>query len=291
MRGAALALFVLAAAAIALTLLWTMQRRLIYFPFGPVPAPGEVGLGQAESVRFPTSDGLELRAWFVAAEGPAHATVLVLPGNAGNRAYRAPLAASLVPHGYHVLLLDYRGYGGNPGQPGERGLAADARAARAYLAGRRGVDASRLVYFGESLGTAVAVGLAAEHPPAALVLRSPFTSLVDVGRHHYPILPVRLLLRDRFDAIRAIGAVRAPLLVVVGGRDEIIPPELSRGLYAAATGPRQLVELPAARHNDYELLAGERMIQAVVSFLREHVGRLGNATPPDPRFARRVDHL
>ena len=100
-----------------------------------------------------------------------------------------------------MLLFDYRGYGDSAGSPDERGLALDARAARRYLLSRPDVDAARLVYFGESLGAAVAVELAAEHPPAALVLRSPFTSMADVGSYHYPILPVRLLLRDRYAAI------------------------------------------------------------------------------------------
>jgi fermentation-respiration switch protein FrsA (DUF1100 family) len=128
------------------------------------------------------------------------------------------LAAALQRHGFQVLLVDYRGYGGNPGVPSKNGLAADGRAARAYLAGRPGVDLSRLVYFGESLGTAVAVDLAVEHPPAALVLRSPFTTMGDLGQHHYPFLPVGLLLQDRFAAIDQIQRIRVPLLVIAGVR-------------------------------------------------------------------------
>lgn len=261
---------VLAAGVVAavLVLAWTMQRRLMYFPMGGVPAVDETALSHIENVTFETADGLRLHAWFVAASGPSpRPAVVVFSGNAGNRAYRAPLAAALHRHGFHVLLVDYRGYGGNPGTPTQSGLVADGRAAREYVVGRADVDSSRLVYFGESLGTAVAVDLAVDHLPAALILRSPFTSMGDVGQHHYPFLPVRLLLRDRFAAIDQIPRIRVPLLVIAGGNDRIVPIEHSRRLYDAANEPKTLVVIPNADHNDYELLAGDEMIQAIVRFL------------------------
>jgi fermentation-respiration switch protein FrsA (DUF1100 family) len=255
--------------AAVLVLIWMMQRRFIYFPTSSVPSPSEIGLTDVEPVTFETIDGLTLSGWFFAASGPSpRVTVLVLNGNAGNRAHRGPLAAALQRHGFQVLLADYRGYGGNPGTPSKNGLAADARAARAYLAGRPDVDPSRLVYFGESLGTAVAVDLAVEHAPAALILRSPFTSLGALGQHHYQFLPVRLLLRDRFAAIDQIRGIRAPLLVIAGGHDRIVPIDNSRRLYEAAMTPKTLLVLPDADHNDYELLAGDTMIQAMVRFLQ-----------------------
>ncbi len=255
--------------AAVLALIWTMQRRLMYFPSGDVPAPSEIGLTGVEPVAFETGDGLGLSGWFFAASGPSpRVTVLVFNGNAGNRAHRVPLAAALHRHGLQVLLIDYRGYGGSPGAPSENGLALDGRAARAYLARRSDVDPSRLVYFGESLGTAVAVNLAVEHAPAALVLRSPFTSMGDLGAHHYPFLPVGLLLRDRFDAIDQIQRIRVPLLVIAGGRDRIVPIDNSRRLYDAAAAPKTLLVLPDADHNDEELLAGDEMIQAIVRFLQ-----------------------
>jgi fermentation-respiration switch protein FrsA (DUF1100 family) len=258
-----------AVVAAVLALIWMMQRRLMYFPMAGVPAAEDIGLRDVEPVTFETADGLRLHGWFVAASGATpRVTVVVFNGNAGHRAYRAPLAAALRRHGLQVLLLDYRGYGGNPGTPTEQGFAADSRAARAYVAGRPDVDPSRIVYFGESLGTAVAVGLAVEHPPAALVLRSPFTSMADVGQHHYPFLPVRLLLRDRFAAIDQIPLVGAPLLVIAGGRDRIVPLEHSRRLYDAAAAPKTLLVIPGADHNDDELLAGDQMIQAIVRFLQ-----------------------
>jgi uncharacterized protein len=265
MRIAAIAIVFVA---VLLVLIWTLQRRMIYFPLGHVPAPGEGGPAHVEPVRFTTADGLELHGWFLPVAGTTpRTTVIVFNGNAGNRAYRIELADALHHHGLQVLLMDYRGYGGNPGIPTERGLSADARAARAYVARRPDVDASRLVYFGESLGAGVAVDLASEHPPAALVLRSPFTSLADVGRYHYPFLPVRLLLRDRFPSLDRIRRIESPLLVIAGDRDRIVPPEHSRRLFDAAAGPKELLVVAGADHNDIELLAGNEMIAAIVRFI------------------------
>ena len=172
---------------------------------------------------------------------------------------------------FNVLLFDYRGYGGNGGAPTEPGLVADARAARAYLLGRADVDASRLVYFGESLGSAVAVTLAAEHGPVAMVLRSPFTSLVDVGRVHYPFLPVTALLRDRFASLDAIRDVRCPVLVIAGDRDRIVPVGQSRRLYDAVRAPKDLVIIAGADHNDPALGGGEEMMAVVVRFLSKNI--------------------
>ena len=199
--------------------------------------------------------------------------MIVFNGNAGNRAYRAPLAAALRSHGFSVLLFDYRGFGDSGGSPTEPGLYDDARAVRRYLASRSDVRADRLVYFGESLGTAVAVRLAVEHPPAAVILRSPFTSLVDVGRLHYPILPVGWLLRDRYSSIDAIAGVRSPVLIVAGDRDRIVPLELSRRLFERTPEPRELVVVRGADHNDAALADGSQLIDAVHSFVEAHGSR------------------
>ncbi|MEO5742802.1 MAG: alpha/beta fold hydrolase, partial [Vicinamibacterales bacterium] len=195
-------------------------------------------------------------------------TLIVFNGNAGNRAFRAPLADALARANLAVLLFDYRGFGGNPGSPSEEGLKIDARAARDYVVSRAGGDRRPLVYFGESLGTAVAAELAVEYPPAALILRSPFTSMTDVGAHHYAPLPVRWLLRDRYPTIERIARVNAPLLVIGGDADRIVPIAQTRRVYDAAQDPKTLIVISGADHNDHTLLAGREIIGGVLQFLQ-----------------------
>jgi fermentation-respiration switch protein FrsA (DUF1100 family) len=246
-------------------LTWLLQRNLIYFPARQLepPPPG------VRQVSFTTADGLELGGWFFPTEGPDGRAVLVFNGNAGNRSHRAPLAGALPDRGWSVLLFDYRGYGGNPGSPSEEGLGKDAEAAVSWLAAQEDLDADRIAYFGESLGAGVAAALAIERPPAALVLRSPFTSLADVGGVHYPFLPVGALLRDRFPVIDHIRAYDGPVLVIWGNADSIVPPEQSRAVAEAARRSDH-VEIAGAGHNDPALLNGEELVEAVVGFLDEH---------------------
>jgi fermentation-respiration switch protein FrsA (DUF1100 family) len=273
---------VLGLVVLVLVILWAGQRWMIYFPERHVPSLHVVGLPTGEPIAFSTEDDLRLEGWFVhPAAPPTGQTVIVFNGNGGNRAYRASLAAALARAGHAVLLFDYRGYGGNPGLPSERGLQRDARAALDAVISRQDVDAHRIVYFGESIGTGVAVRLASERPPHALILRSPFTSLADVGRHHYPFLPVSWLLRDRFASIDHIATVRAPLLVIGGTGDQIVPFELTERLYEAAAEPKWLVTIEGADHNDNALLDGQPVMTAVVTFL-DRVGALGPQAAAGP---------
>jgi fermentation-respiration switch protein FrsA (DUF1100 family) len=246
----------------------TLQRSLIYLPQGEPTGPAAHAVPGADDVTLTTADGLELGAWYVPAEA-GRPTVLVANGNAGHRGLRAPLATALGQHGLGVLLFDYRGYAGNPGSPSEDGLADDARAARAFLVEQAGVPSAALIYFGESLGAGVVVRLADEHPPAVLVLRSPFTSLADVGRVHYPFLPVRTLLRDRYPVLDTIPRIDVPTVVVLGTSDTVIPPEQSRAVASAAPRLWLLVEIPGADHNDPALLNGRQLVKAVVDVARE----------------------
>jgi uncharacterized protein len=271
MTGVATGTGVLAVGAVlALAVVWSQQRRFVYFPHPAVVPPAAGVLPGGEEVEFGTEDGLRLRGWFVPGQDGDGGAVLVCNGNGGNRAMRAPLAAALSRAGLSVLLFDYRGYGGNPGSPSEAGLAADARAAQEWLATRAGVDPRRIAFFGESLGAAVALGLARERSPAALVLRSPFTSLADVARVHYPWLPVRLLLAERYPSLDRVRDLDSPLLVVAGERDRIVPAAQSRRLYEAAPEPKRFVLVPRADHNDEALLAGDLLIDAVLGFLNDH---------------------
>lgn len=251
---------------LVLTLAYVFQRSLIYLPTGgPVPRAGDV-LPGARDVRLTTADGLTLGAWYVPATGPDLGyTVLVANGNGGNRTYRASLAEALRAEGFSVLLFDYRGYGGNPGDPTEAGLALDVRAARDYLVARTSQD--RLIYFGESLGGGVVAELAVEHPPAGLLLRSPYTELADTAAEHYPFLPVRLLLKDRFPVVEHVRRIRVPTVVVYGTGDSIVPPEQSRAVADAAAGPVTVVELRDADHNDPVLVTGDRVVGAVVDLV------------------------
>jgi hypothetical protein len=263
-----LAAIVIAAGAAVLLAFWAGQRSLMYLPSGDVVTPDDAGLGAAEAVRLRTEDGLELGAWFApAASTPARGTVIVFNGNAGNRSYRATLGARFVQAGFGVLLFDYRGYGGNPGSPSEDGLAADARAARHYLTTRADVDPARVIYFGESLGAGVAVALALERAPAVLVLRSPFSSALDVGRFHYPWLPVGWILKDRFLSIDRMPRITSPALFIAGDRDRIVPASQTRALFDAARGPKALMVLPGADHNDEDLAEGPQIIARVVAFV------------------------
>lgn len=251
------------AAVAVVALVWALQRQLIYLPSQDVPAPPP----PVEKVSFATEDGLELAAWFIRPLSDPSATLIVFNGNAGNRSNRLPLGTALADSGHAVLLVDYRGYGGNPGSPSESGLAKDARAALAYLQSRDDVDPRRIVYFGESLGAGVATALAAEEPPAALVLRSPFPSLVAVARVHYRFLPVSLLLRDRYPLRDQISEVPAPVMVILGTADDIVPPGLSRDVYGAVSEPKTLLTIDGVGHNSFELLSGEEMIDGITSFL------------------------
>lgn len=262
-RAVSYAIVVIAGLALALVLLWFLQRSLIYFPFGTPPDPAAVGLRDTDVMTIATEDGEMLQGWFVKGGEVPRGTVIVFNGNAGNRAYRADLARALRERGFAVLLFDYRGYGGSTGRPSEQGLAADARAIVAYVASRGDVDPRRIVYFGESLGAGVAVGLAVETPPAALVLRSPFTSLGDVGQLHYPFLPVTRLLRDKYPSLDRIGRVACPIAVIAGDRDGIIPIAQSRAIYDAAREPKTWTVIQGADHNDASLAHGVQVIDAV----------------------------
>jgi len=250
-------------------LLWALQRRLIFLPDTmPVPDAARV-IDGATDVTLHTADDLDLRAWYLPPPdrnrpGGCRATVLVAPGNAGNRAGRADLARALRDAGFGVLLLDYRGYGGNPGDPTEQGLATDARAAYHYLTGRAGLAPGELIYLGESLGAAVVTRLAAEHPPAGLLLRSPFTELSDVAQRQFPFLPVRMMLRDRFPVADLIAGIDVPTAVVYGTADSLVPAESSRAVAERAAGPMRVIAVDRADHNDPDLVAGPVLVTAAV---------------------------
>ena len=248
-----------------LALLWGLQRHLIYFPDADAVPPAASVVPGARDVVLETDDGLRLGAWLVpAAEPDRDVAVLVANGNAGNRAARAPLARALAAEGLTVLLFDYRGYGGNEGSPSEQGLARDVRAAQRFLVEDAGMAPGRVLYYGESLGAAVVTELATEVAPGGLVLRSPFADLASVGQAHYPFLPVRFLLRDRYPLAEQLATVKVPVAVVYGGADSVVPPQQSRAVAGAAQTLVRLVEIEGADHNDPSLLDGALLIATIV---------------------------
>jgi fermentation-respiration switch protein FrsA (DUF1100 family) len=248
--------------------LYATQDRFIYLPTQEVPPIQQVLPGGSE-VRYTTADGVELTGWLVVGEGsptePGPAAVL-FHGNQGNRAAMAELARVLNDEGYTVLLAEYRGFGGMAGQPSEAGLLRDARAAVDVVERRAGVDPDQVVYIGHSLGTAVATALASERPPRSLVLLAPFTSLPEVAWSRLPLLPYRALMPDEYDSLARIDDVGAPLLIVGGTDDEIVPAHHSEELYNAAEEPRHLVMIPGA-HHDLVGPDGPSVAEVVIDFL------------------------
>jgi uncharacterized protein len=265
MKIAAILAGVAAAVGGVIAIAWTQQRKLLYFPDGdpgPPPPPWE-------TVSILTESGLDLAAWYRPSLSASSPLVVLLPGNGGSRAGRLGVGDALAAHDLAVLLVDYRGYGGNPGQPSERGLADDARSA-ARLAAELAIGRP-IVYLGESLGAAVATGLATEIPPAALVLASPFTTLADVGRFHYPwVLP--MLMRDRFPSLHRFqsGALQGiPILVVAGTADRVVPVAQSRAIAEAAGA--ELYEVEGADHNEPPIRSDSAVIARIARFVEEAV--------------------
>lgn len=245
------------------TVMFLAQRRLLFQPDRSPPDLTRVGVPGVRSITVTTADGLTLLAWFMAPAREAGPVVLYLHGNAGNIGHRAYRLAPIQALGWGMLLLEYRGFGGNPGRPWETGLVADAHAGLAALR-EMGLPPSAILLWGESLGSGLAVRLAAEQPVGAVLLEAPFTSITDIARSRYPFVPVRWLLRDRFDSLSLVGRLTAPVLVMHGARDGIVPVAMGRAIHAAVPGPKQLWIAPSAGHVD---LVEAGAIQAAADFV------------------------
>src|SRR5680860_561506 len=233
-----------------------LHRYFIYIPDGTRVAPEDVGLAGVEEVVFKAADGTKLIAWYLPARG-AKPTLLYFTGNGGNVANRAGKIRTIAADGYGVFMLNYRRYGGSGGRPTESRIAADAVSAYDYLRGL-GVTPHDIVAYGESLGTAVAVRLALQRHVEGLVLEAPFTSIVDVGRLLWPLFPLSLIMADQYRTIDRIGEVEAPLFIIHGGRDAIIPLDQARHVFHATNEPKSMAVVPHAGPNDlYERGAWE----------------------------------
>lgn len=269
-----------------------LQRSLIYLPAkGAVPVT-EAGYPpqQLREIKRVTEDGITLHGWFVRADGADWSAdalppddqcwiMLYFPGNGGHRGYRLKEIRQMTSLGCHVVYFDYRGYAENGGTPSEEDIARDARGTWDFATRQLGAAPDRIVLWGESLGGGVATRLAADlsregRPPAGLVLRGTFTSLVDAAAYHYPWLPVRWLLLDRYPSLVRIGSVTCPLLMIHGRLDRIVPFEQGQRLFAAAPAvsgngvPKRFVELPHAGHNDMMYVAADEIHSALRDFLQ-----------------------
>jgi fermentation-respiration switch protein FrsA (DUF1100 family) len=245
-----------------------LLHSLLFFPSRAIATtPAAAGL-QFDDVTFEADDGVRLHGWWVPARAPVLGHMLLCHGNAGNVGDRVAHVALLAARGFDVLAFDYRGYGRSGGRPSEPGTHRDARAARGALLRRPGVDGARVGYLGESLGAAVALALALELPPAGLVLQSAFTSIRDMARLHYPMIP-RSLVPDAYPSLRLISGLTVPLLVLHGERDEIVPALHGEALFDAAPDPKRLEVFAGAGHNDLIARAGPEWASAIANWARE----------------------
>jgi uncharacterized protein len=239
---------------------------LLYFPSRAIiETPDRAGLDYRD-LRPETDDGERLHGWWIDARRDRLGHLLVCHGNAGNIGDRVLHAALMTAVGFDVLLFDYRGYGRSSGTPSEGGTYRDARAALRCLLEQPGADPSRVFYLGESLGGAVALDLALERPPAGLVLLSAFTGVRELSRLHYPFIPAALV-PDAYPALRRIRGLHAPLLVLHGDRDDVVPLSQGRALFEAARGPKRMHAFPGLGHNDLVPDAGAELAQVIGSWV------------------------
>ncbi|MBI4212849.1 MAG: alpha/beta hydrolase [Chloroflexi bacterium] len=262
--------FLLALGAAALGLLAardTIERSFIYFPARDlITTPADAGL-RFEDVFFTAADGVPLHGWFV--PGTGSVTWFWFHGNGGNISHRVPDIHTFHDKlGVNIFIFDYRGYGRSGGTPSEEGLYRDAEAALEVLRNRRDVDMGALLYFGRSLGAAVAIELATHHPPSGLVVEGAFGSVPAMARHAYPFLPVGPLLRTRYDSLRKIQTLEVPLLVIHAERDEVVPLEMGRRLFEAAREPKRFFLVTGAHHNDTATVGGDHYLSALEDFVR-----------------------
>jgi uncharacterized protein len=243
-----------------------MLRRLLNsLLYHPSRAIEQTPASAFDELWFATEDGERLHGWWIPGRAPSAGHLLFLHGNAGNIGDRVLHAGLLSAAGFDVLLFDYRGYGRSSGRPGETGTYRDARAARISLLSQPRVDASRVFMFGESLGGAIALSLALEFPPAGLIIQSTFTGIKDLARTHYPFIP-KPVVPDAYPSLRRIPRLRAPLLVLHGNRDELVPLLHGEALFEAAPAPKRMEVFAGSGHNDLVSRGGSAWGQLIAGW-------------------------
>ena len=265
-------------------LMFLVQRHLLYFPSRELEAdPGRAGLNW-EDVSVTTADGVRIHGWYVA-HPAARGTVIFCHGNGGNISHRLDTLRLLHDLRLAVVIFDYRGYGRSEGTPGEAGTCRDGEAIRRYAAETLGIPFEKQIIWGRSLGGGVATALAAQHPPAALVVESSFTSVPDVAQAAYPWLPVRWLCRFRYDSASRVARLRCPKLFIHSPDDDVIPFRFGRALFERAADPKRFLAIHGP-HNDGFLLSRELYQRTVTEFLDSlPPGALIPAVIPPPRMA------
>lgn len=243
-------------------LLYFGQRSLMYFPDRTRTLPADAGLPQAVEEVLASADDAKVIVWHVPPRGDKP-VVLYFHGNGGSLSYRVNRFRALTEDGTGLVALSYRGYGGSTGSPSEEGILADARAAYEFAAAR--YPAGRIAVFGESLGTGVAVALAAEQPVGRVILESSFTSAADVGASAYFFVPVRLFMKDQFRSDERIGAVKAPVLVLHGERDTVVPIRFGERLFGMIRSEKRFVRFPAGGHVNLDPLGALREVRAFLA--------------------------
>ena len=244
------------------SVMYVFQRKLLYFPLKVRPSLG--GLSEVYSeVQIQTGDQLTLAHWY-ARRGLPH--IVVFHGNAGNIEGRGYKFKFLVDQGYSVLLVSYRGYGDNPGQPKEQDLISDSALALEWLFKKEGVSPEQVVLFGESLGSGVAVALAAQYSVKGVIFDGAYSSVADVGQSAYFLIPVRWLLKDTWDSQSRIQKVRSPLFFIHSKKDSVIPFRFAQKLFQAAKGPKKSLWLERSDHNDN--LETKPVRQSIIDFIQ-----------------------
>jgi fermentation-respiration switch protein FrsA (DUF1100 family) len=250
--------------------LFFFQAHFIYFPTRAMAVrPTLIGLDY-EDIRFETTDGVSLSGWYVPVE-ESKKIVLFFHGNAGNISHRLESIALFHKLGFNVFIIDYRGYGQSQGRISEQGTYLDAEAAWHYLVEERHIEPENIIFFGRSLGGAVATWLAQNHPPKALILESTFTSVPDMGARQFPFLPVRLLARIKYNTLERLPRVKSPILIVHSPDDELIPYSHGRQLFQAAPEPKDFLELRGG-HNEGFIISGPGYHDGLKAFIRKHTG-------------------
>jgi len=283
-KGYAMGAFGLLGAAIVagaglLLALSFLEERIIFHPSRRIEMTPDILRLPWDDARVTTSDGETIAGWFVPAERH-FATILFLHGNAGNVSHRITSLAGLRSSGFSCLIIDYRGYGESTGAPSEAGIVTDARAAWDHLTKTRAIDPTRIVLYGESIGSFPVLSLAREirrsggAGPGAIVLEGAFTTALEMGRRIFPFVPLRWVIRSRFDNLGAVKEVDAPTLFIHAGRDEIVPIEMGRRLHeSSAARMKEFHEIPGARHNTVWIDGGSRVVRLVRSFAERALPR------------------